>query len=527
MKESHCFRILIVSVFLFSLVKAPAQNDIPIDPNYTWNGEISLAVDPLHTNHLVAAWMKLTGFVTVSIVVSYSDDDGASWSDPVVMPHFSGSYTSADPTLTFSSDGRFYLGYIDFNNITYNAGSVYVSASTDGGATWSAPVMAIDISVSADKPIDRPWLAVDNSGGSYHGSVYLVTKSIKEATAAHHIWMVKSTNNGNTWSTPVLLDSDLSVGATSNAMGVPCVTSAGILFVNYLSYDPTQSYYVRDVFVNSSDGGQTFSASVIADLPAASAIPPSDSLYQYSMHIAANPVLPDNLVHVFTDRRFGDWDILCNYSLDGGNTWSDPFRINDDPVNNGVGQDMCWGGFSNNGIYSVIWRDRRNGTIDPASDYRIYGSFSLNGGVTFNSNFALSTTPGGLSRPVSGNDFLGTVLSDSLVFSVWADKRTGLNQEYFNRYALPASSGSKDMFGQSSTRQLIAWQTSINCLQLNQIFISGKSGFKIEIFDLTGIMVFSDSNHIFLCPEFLPDGMYIIELKVAGRIYHQRILISN
>jgi len=514
-------------IVLFPLFfKAFAQSDIPVNPNFTWNGEISLAIDPLHPNHLVAAWMKLTGLVTVSIVVSYSDNYGTTWSAPVVMPHFSGSFTSADPTLYATSDGRFYLGYIDYNNLTYNAGSVYISSSTNGGTTWSVPIMAIDISASADKPIDRPWLAVDNSGGSYNGSVYLVTKSIKEATAPHHIWLVKSTDNGNSWSIPVLLDSDLSIGATSNAMGVPCITSAGTLFVNYLSYDPAQSYYVQDVFVKSTDGGQTFSAGVISDLPVASAIPPSDSLYQYSMHIAANPVQLDNLVHIFTDRRFGDWDILCNYSLDGGDTWSVPFRINDDPINNGIGQDMCWGGFSGNGIYSAIWRDRRNGTSDPASDYRIYGSCSLNGGVSFNPNFPLSMIPGGLSRPVSGNDFLGTILSDSLVYGVWADKRSGLNQEYFNRYTLPVSSGISDPSVQFSKGNHIALLTGKNCVQLNPEILQGKSMYKVVIYDLTGRKVFSIANDSRLCPGAMPSGMYIIEVQVTERIYHQRILIS-
>jgi len=51
--------------------------------------------------------------------------------------------------------------------------------------------------------------------------------------------------------------------------------------------------------------------------------------------------------------------------MDGGSNWSTPIRVNDDPKNNGVVQDMVWADFSPSGSLGISWRDRRlSGTSD-------------------------------------------------------------------------------------------------------------------------------------------------------------------
>ncbi|MCX6246273.1 MAG: sialidase family protein [Bacteroidetes bacterium] len=501
--------LFLSALFAFSVFVVHAQNDVPVNPNFTWNGEISLAVDPSNTAILVAAWMKLTSLNTVSIAISRSSDHGNTWQAPVYMPHFSSSFTSADPALIASSDGTLFFAYIDYNNITLSEGAVYITKSTDGGASWSVPVLAIDASAAPDIPIDRPWLAVDNSNGPSKGTLYLVTKSIKQATVTHHIYLIRSSDEGVTWETPKILDDSLPVGGTANTMGVPCVSADGVLFVNYLSYDISQNLHVRDVFVKSDDGGQTFTTGIISELPFSSAIPPGDSLYQYSYHLAANPADSTNLIHILTDRREGDWDIWVNVSQDGGATWSTTARLNDDPVGNGKGQDMCWGGFSGKGTYSALWRDRRNGTSEPNSDYRIYGSYSTDKGVTFSPNFALSQTPGSLFTGLTGNDFLGASLSDSAVYGTWADKRSGQNQEYFNFHMLPPVSGIRDVAGNSQL-QIIPSVIRSSYAELNPGYLKENTKFQVAIYDLPGRCILRQENKSRIELGALLKGMYIL-----------------
>jgi hypothetical protein len=514
---------LLPVLMAFSTLLVNAQDDVPINPNFTWNGEISLAANSVDPATLVTAWMKLTALNTVSIAVSRSADHGNTWSAPVYLPHFSSSYTSADPALIASSSGTFYFAYIDYNNITLSEGGVYITKSTDG-ITWSAPVLAIDAAAAPDIPIDRPWLAIDNSGGPFNGMLYLVTKSIKEATSTHHIYLVRSSDDGLTWDVPKILDDVLPVGGTANTMGVPCVSAGGTLYVNYLSYDITQSLHVRDVFVKSDDGGQAFAPGIISELPFASAIPSEDSLYQYGYHIAANPADNNNLVHVLTDRRDGDWDIWYNISQDGGDTWSATARLNDDPVGNGIGQDMCWGGFSPNGVYAALWRDRRDGTAGQNSVYRIYGAYSADKGITFSSNFALSSTPAALFVPVNGNDFLGLALSDSAVYGTWADNRNGLNQEYFNFHALPAVSGIPREAA-SGRPQLIPSVILTSSADLNPDYLKGNLSFRLCVYDLPGKCLLQQNNEPRIELGTLPRGMYVLAFITSNNTVYQRFII--
>jgi hypothetical protein len=520
-RNRSAMRNLLWSIFMILSFSVSAQNDVPVNSNFVWNGEISLAANPINPAILVTAWMKMATFTSVSIAISRSTNYGATWSTPVMMPHFSSSFTSADPTLITSSNGTYYFAYIDYDNTTFSAGGVYVTKSTDG-LSWTSPVKAIDASFAADVPIDRPWLAIDNSSGPNHGNLYLITKSIKEATMTHHLYFIRSIDDGLSWETPKVLDDVLPVGGTANTMGVPCVSSNGVLYINYLSYDIMQDIHVRDVAMWSNDGGLNFNPMIISELPFASVIPSSDSLFQYSYHIAGNPADANNLIHVFTDRRDGDWDIWYNVSYDAGSTWSQTTRLNDDPVGNGIGQDMVWGGFSPEGIYAALWRDRRDGVPGPTSDYRIYGAASSDKGTTFSPNFALSHTLASLSVPVTGNDFLGVSLSDSLVYGAWADKRTATNQEYFNDHALPGVSGIPTV---SKTSPQIIPSVIYNLyVDLDPAFLKEINTFKVSVYDLPGHCILQQSNSCRIDLANIPAGMYILGFFNGNTYIYQRFI---
>lgn len=405
--------------------------DIPINQNLSWNGESSLAINPVNHNNLVVAWMKLTGIGEVTIAVSASFDGGLTWFAPVHMPHFFVNATSADPTLSFRNDGMLFLSYIDYR-LTVDSGAVYVVKTSNGGLNWSVPVEAININAAADLPLDRPWIAVDNSTTSSAGTVYIVSKSYKDAPFPHHVWLTSSSDSGATWSPLLLVDDSIPIGPSISSMGIPAVSADGKLSVLYLSYEPTQSLLPRYILASKYATGTAFNYDVVQTLPLNSFLSPADSLYQYSYHLAANPVDSGNLVAIWTDKRNGDPDIFSVRSVDAGLSWSSPLRVNSDSLSNTVGQDMCWAGFSPTGSYAAVWRDRRNGGTGQVADYRIYTSVSKNGGLTFSPDSALSVTGAPLFVPVDGNDFLGVALSTDKVYATWTDKRNTRNQLYTN-----------------------------------------------------------------------------------------------
>jgi hypothetical protein len=87
---------------------------------------------------------------------------------------------------------------------------------------------------------------------------------------------------------------------------------------------------------------------------------------------------------------------------------------------------MSWGAFSPTGVYAIVWRDRRNGLPNDTSNFEIYTSISLDGGISFNPNFCLSSVPSPFINQIRGNDFLGVCLNNNYLFAAWSDNRNNI-----------------------------------------------------------------------------------------------------
>lgn len=455
--------------------------------NYTfWDTEPSIAIDPINSNNLIAAWMKATGIGSISVATSYSNNAGITWSTPLIIPHLYSNYTSADVSVAFNNNGTAYLCYIDFA-VTYDSGYVMVAKSINGGQTWGTAVKVTNGLATPDKPIDRPWIAIDNSGGAYNGRLYVVSKSIDVGAMPHHIWMKYSADNGATWSNQTLVDDSIPSNLITNSMGVPTVGADGSLYIGYMSYNPSQSPFARIICLKSTDGGNNFIPYIIG-YPVASS-PITDSLYQGSIVLSANPANAGNIVFTFTDQRNGDPDILSTHSSDGGITWTNlPVRVNDDAFGNGVGQDMCWAGFSSTGKYAVTWRDRRNTGGISASLFEVYTSISIDGGATFSPNYKISSATSPFINIQKGNDFLGVCLDDNYVYNNWCDQRTGNNEIFVNRVSMNLFAGIRENTKSNELQlKIFPNPTSANATILFQL--KQKQFLKITLCDIQGKII--------------------------------------
>ena len=91
-----------------------------------------------------------------------------------------------------------------------------------------------------------------------------------------------------------------------------------------------------------------------------------------------------------TPREFAAGDIAFATSTDGGQTWSEPTRLNDDPLNNGRNQVLPWLVATADGTLHASWYDRRD---DPANiQYHVYYSRSTDGGHTWSPRTCKSRT---------------------------------------------------------------------------------------------------------------------------------------
>jgi hypothetical protein len=479
--------------FLFLSNWCLAQTNINLSNTAGWDTEPSLAINPANFNNIIAGWMKLSGF-TLGIGTSYSNDGGLTWSNPTVIPHLHPGWTSADVSLTFGSNGTAYVSYID-HVTSLDSGYVMVAKSLNGGATWSSPVKVISRLETSDVPIDRPWIAIDNSGGAYNGRLYIVSKSADIGTMPHHIWMKSSVDGGATWSGLKLVDDSIPSNLITNAMGVPTVGADGSVYIGYISYNPSQTPFPRMICLKSTDGGSNFIPRIIGYPVSGSAI--TDTLFQGSYVISANPANANNLVYTFTDQRNGDPDILSVRSTNGGLTWSSPpTRVNDDAVSNGVGQDMCWAGFSTTGKYGVAWRDRRNTGGTSSSSFEIYSTVSTDGGVTFKPNQNLNSTPSPFINIQKGNDFIGVCLDANNIFSDWCDLRSGNTDIFFNKTSMSVFTGiPDDIINDDIGMKIFPNPTSGNATL--QLHLRGPQYLKVDLADINGNVIRMITSQMF------------------------------
>lgn len=91
------------------------------------------------TGRVVLAWARYNGTAFVSIVSSYSDDSGATWSTPTTIPTVGATTYSPYGALVVTGDGQLLLSWYGDDGTT---ASVRTIKSADNGATWGAPTVA-------------------------------------------------------------------------------------------------------------------------------------------------------------------------------------------------------------------------------------------------------------------------------------------------------------------------------------------------------------------------------------------------
>ncbi len=424
-------------VFHLSFVVACFAQNINVSNGIVFDGEPNLAVNPNNSQNLVIAWMSYSLVARqISLRTKASFDGGKTWGVMNLQPHASPTQHSADPTMVWHKDGMLSLCYVDYRERP-DSGGIFLSQSTNGGVTWSPPKKFIDIHETSDEPIDRPWLAVDNSGGASDGTIYITSIAPKWNPLPNQAYLKISSDRGASWSELRLIEgSQYPVGSyLVSPMPYPTVASDGTLYIVYPSYDPTKNIYPWYVLATSKDKGATFEYHrIVSPKPLG-----HDTLSKLGAHLEVNPIDGRHLNFTWIDNRFGDTDILSIHSNDGGQTWGNPLRVNDDPMGNGVWQDLQWQCYSAKGDLVIVWRDRRNGTgvgYEAASD--IYFSVSHDDGKSFGKNVRLSdmTVPFHSILNQSGNDFLGAVFANDTLCVAWGDVRTGSLNIFFTRAAL-------------------------------------------------------------------------------------------
>lgn len=507
-----------------------AQNT-NISNGIVFDGEPFLTVNPNNPNHMVAAWMgfKLNNQIVIKTRASF--DGGTTWSSTNQIPHTHPSYGSADPSLEFDDAGNVFLCYTDYDQLL-DSGSVYVRKSVDGGLNWGAPAEVINAHADPGKyPVDRPWISIDNSGGSHNGNIYVTTMPpnvFGYLPPPYHPYFIRSADGGNTFEPWTYLDSAgwLAGNFIPQPMASNATTTDGRFLAAYPSWVLTQSLYPQYILATSSDGGGSFSYKTIVNLSGNIAL--EDSLAKKGYLLRADPSDPTHLIFLLVLNNFGDGDVFLTESYNGGNTWSGLTRVNDDPVGNNRLQDLLWADFDTDGDLMVTWRDRRNA---PDSTYttssEIWGACRNKDSLQFSPNFRISDTQVAYDTILSGsgNDFMCVKFRDDTINAVWGDTRNGFLNIYFQRKPVNGNSLSVQQISSEKIPVLTVCPNpagdfvNIEANGIRQLTFFNSSG--IELLNIDNPMV-KDEMTLDITP--FPPGNYLLRVLSEDGIQTGKIV---
>lgn len=232
---------------------------------------------PFHGNHYTC-WDRSNNEKS-----AHSSNNGVSWSE-VDLPTPSGGGFDLGCDLAVEDNGTV---HVVFDTLTCGANCtnerMFYTRSTNGGLSWSTPVLVRDFNLVAFSTNSNPSaqdnrgigpfgaVDVDNSGGACDGTLYaafgdLATSSSNVNTA--DVYVARSTNGGATWSTPVKVNDD---GLPGNIQFHPFLVvdqSNGQVVVAWHDARNDPGNDAVDFFTaRSTDCGQTFQTNVQASAP--------------------------------------------------------------------------------------------------------------------------------------------------------------------------------------------------------------------------------------------------------------------
>ncbi len=364
----------------------------PLQNNGNFCSDPALAADA--DGNFYYAYLDINfGAQQADIDVAKSTDGGQTFAtfSIAVQGHTSRNFPDKEFIAVDANDGSphkgaIYLSWTDFLNpldpLARDNGQIKVVVSTDGGASWAAPVA---ISRSAQFPDaisgSLPVVAPD-------GTAYVVYADFRSRTGPLSIMLSKSTDGGATWSDPAAV-----------ASGLP---SPGRFRLK--NADPAFGSVPNRGFRSNS-----FPTATIA---------------------------PDGTIFVgWTDFPNGacrddgtgrppcvNADVRMAASKDGGRSWSRPAKLSDD--RGSTDQFFPWIAAHADGRVSAIWQDKR---LDPNNvDFDTFYTSTLTG-RTFSANVRVSTATSRTGLTVFIGDYNYLAVTDGAIYPVWTDRRARNN----------------------------------------------------------------------------------------------------
>jgi hypothetical protein len=229
-------------------------------------------------NNIYVTWTQFDQYGTPNpnffsnIMFSRSTDGGMSWSQALQINEVSGDCVDDDNTTEgavpcVGPEGQIYVSWAGPAGLvfdrSYDQGDTWLDEDifvSDIGGGWAYDIPGIY------RANGLPVTTCDTSGGPHHGTIYINWTDQRNGIDDTDVWLVKSTDEGNTWSQPARVNDDPPGKHQFFTWMTIDQTNGYLYFVYYdrRNYDNTMT----DVYMaRSTDGGETFTNFLVSEEP--------------------------------------------------------------------------------------------------------------------------------------------------------------------------------------------------------------------------------------------------------------------
>ena len=338
--------------------------------------ECSIAVDPTNPRKMAIGWRQFNS-VTSNFRqggYGYTTDGGLTWHFPGVLQN---NVFRSDPVLTWDETGRFfYLSLLQsFCENVYrsiNGGQSWTELQADGGAGGG----------------DKQWFTVDRTNGPGHGFQYQAWDTTTCSGGAQQF--SRSTDGGITWTSAVNLPNSIQFGTLD-------VDTNGNLFIGGEVASGTGFYSLRSSNAQNAGVTPSFDRITAVNLGGflnGGGINPAGLDGQAFLAVDKSGGPTNNNVYMLasvtpTGASSGT-EVMFARSTNGGQSFSAPVRVTDDPVVTGRWHWFGTFAVAPNGRLDAVWYDTRNGGNNINS--QLFYAYSTDAGVTWSPNVAVSAS---------------------------------------------------------------------------------------------------------------------------------------
>ncbi|MEX1189844.1 MAG: glycosyl hydrolase [Bacteroidia bacterium] len=491
-------------VFIAQNILISDQND-PCEP--------SIMMNPNNTDILVAG--------SILNNVHRSNDGGITWTSSILSSSFG---VWGDPVIDVDTSGHFYYFHLSNPPTGDWIDRIVCQKSTNNGATWNN---GTGIGLVSPKEQDKQWSIVNR----LNNHIYLTWTQFDEYGSTDPadssiIRFSKSVDGGITWSEPIrisaqagdCIDEDNTVEGSTPAIGpngeiyVAWAGPQGIVFNK--SLDEGETWLSEEILVNSMPGGWDYS---IPGIQRANGFPVTKcDLSGGSAH---------GTIYInWTDQRNGlsNTDVWLSKSTDGGLSWSEALKVNDDTTN--THQFFTWMDIDQStGKLYFIFYDRRN---YPDTRTDVYMAISVDNGNSF-INRLISESPFVPNSGIFFGDYTNITAHNDVVRPIWTRLNSGDLSIWTDVSPINEIITGKNEIDKLESSSIYQFPNPAKEISYVSFKLKGKSIVSLELFDDSGRLV-----HSLKKDEPMDYGKYIIpiyidELGLPSGTYNCILSINN